>query len=475
MGNSRINPRYLDPVFLILVIAALFLFKLPQLSLPCFWDEAWSYLPAILRMADAGPSLLPDPQYAELTRGHPLLFYFITSLWIKIFGVSFPALRTLPLIISALLLTVQFLVSGKHFGRAVAYLSTILLLIQSVFLAQSSLLLPEMLLALFSLLTLHAFISGRKKWFLLWGTLLLLTKETGVVLMMLCLLIHLFRFIGDRGRAPFISWIKSSFWLMVPFLIIALFYTAQRLINGWFFFPEHISLISFSIGSVLANLKGYSFFLFLGSGRNLLTFFVIAAALYILVRKIPLDSAEKKASFIFLLFLVAYVLSLSFNFYSPRYLLSVLPPFMQVCAFFLVRATGRYKFIRIAAFLAIFANNIWFTWHQRSDADHNLGYADAVQAHWDLIVYGESLRWQDKPVATHFLMRFYLSRPEAGYVQPGRECLRLSEHISDSTAFAVISSTEYSPAFREEINDHQGILLKRFEKNKSWTEVYRVN
>ena len=152
MKNSIFSRINIDWVILLPILLILVIFKIPQLYLPAFWDEAWSYLPAIMRMAERGPSLLPDPQTAELFRGHPLFFYALVSLWIKFFGTSFFAMRLLPLLVSMLLLIVLFYFSKKYFGRMIAATATLFLLIQAVFLAQSSMLLPEMLLALLSLL-----------------------------------------------------------------------------------------------------------------------------------------------------------------------------------------------------------------------------------------------------------------------------------------------------------------------------------
>ena len=84
---------------LFLLIIVFILLKLEAMSLPFFWDEAWSYLPAIREMAEKGPSLLPGSIHTELYRGHPLVFYFLSSIWMKLFGHSLPISHLFPLII----------------------------------------------------------------------------------------------------------------------------------------------------------------------------------------------------------------------------------------------------------------------------------------------------------------------------------------------------------------------------------------
>jgi 4-amino-4-deoxy-L-arabinose transferase-like glycosyltransferase len=463
-----------DRAFMGLVLLALLLFKIPQLALPCFWDEGWSYMPAILKMAETGPMLFSDPRYTELFRGHPLLFYDTAALWIMLFGRSFVAMRILPMVISMLLLIVMFRFARKNFGRKTAMIAVGFMLIQSVFLAQSSMMLPEMLLALLSLLTLDAFLSGKKSLYILWATLLLFTKETGIVLTLLCLVITICKFRWRKEPDPFMSFIRSGWHLFLPLGLIALFFIIQKVIMGWFFFPEHIEMIRFSVPVVFDRLKGYSSFLYIGFGRNLLTFGALAALIYAVVRKVRIDKKELEIVWILLSFMVIYILFLSINFYSPRYLLSVLPVFILLCVFIITRSAESKPLIGYCAFLVLFANNIWFTWNFRQDGDDNLGFADALEVHRQAVGFCDAQQWQQKNLATHFLLRFYLTHPEAGYVAPGREFTHVSAALSDSTAIAVITSTEYSKEFMESIRHHNPVLVKRFEKRGSWAEVYLI-
>ena len=129
------------------------LFKIPDLFLPYFWDEAWSYVPAIKDMTLKGPSLLPNSISPDLYRGHPLLFYFMSSTWIKLFGTNIWITKLFPLIISLFFLQTVFSFTKKNFNYLTAILTLFFLIIQSVFFAQSTFLLPEVLIALFTVLS----------------------------------------------------------------------------------------------------------------------------------------------------------------------------------------------------------------------------------------------------------------------------------------------------------------------------------
>ena len=74
------------PGFLLFLCWLIFIiFKLPHLSLPYYSDEAWSYIPAIHMMETNGLSMLPDALPPDVSRGHPLLFYFLGALWMRVF------------------------------------------------------------------------------------------------------------------------------------------------------------------------------------------------------------------------------------------------------------------------------------------------------------------------------------------------------------------------------------------------------
>jgi predicted membrane-bound dolichyl-phosphate-mannose-protein mannosyltransferase len=167
-------------LFLFLSITILLIIKIPHLGFPFSWDESWSYYQAILKMAENGPTLLPGNIELIDSRGHPLLFYFVSSVWINIVPGVTIFTRVLPLLISVAVLVAFHQMLQKQTNPMVAAISTLLLSVQSLFLAQASLLLPEMMLTLWLILSLHFYLERRFWWFAFTGTLMILTKETGV-------------------------------------------------------------------------------------------------------------------------------------------------------------------------------------------------------------------------------------------------------------------------------------------------------
>ena len=132
--NNRVGFRHIAPVLTGLVIFWLIVF--PHLFLPAYWDEAWSYLPAIHKMYETHPSLWPGTIPESLSKGHPLLFFFAESTWLRIFGPSLAAAKVLPLIITTALIIAIFLHGSKYFGVATGIASAFLLMANGMVIAQ---------------------------------------------------------------------------------------------------------------------------------------------------------------------------------------------------------------------------------------------------------------------------------------------------------------------------------------------------
>ena len=76
-------------IILILATIAFIIFKIPHLSMPYCWDEAWVYGPAVRMMAENGLGLLPDALPVHYSRGHPLLFHFLAAGWLTVLAIPF--------------------------------------------------------------------------------------------------------------------------------------------------------------------------------------------------------------------------------------------------------------------------------------------------------------------------------------------------------------------------------------------------
>ena len=261
---------------LLLVIIVFAVLKFPHLSYPFYWDESWPYASAVRAMYMHGPALAPWAIPPDLSRGHPLLFHFLAASWMNIFGASNVAMHTFSLSVSLTLLVCAYELTLRMFGIWPAITAVLLLAAQEMFFVQSSFLLPEVLLALFSLLSIFSYARGKYLACMLLATALLFTKESGLVLTCVFAadaLIALSTPYSNReklGRAACAG---------VPLFIYGMFLLAQKHSHGWYFYPLHTSLLEQNFDAFWYRFRyACSTHLFAGQYRYLYFFLLSLAA-----------------------------------------------------------------------------------------------------------------------------------------------------------------------------------------------------
>jgi len=328
--------RHRDYTLLLLplLLLGVIILKFPHLFLPHFWDEAWSYSPAVQYMYEHRLSLLPGSLPPELSRGHPLMFYFLSAGWMRIFGPSLFSKHCFALAVSLIYLVSIYYTGRKLFSARTGIMAAIFTSCQAIFLAQSSMLLPEIMLSLFTVWTLFAFLEKKKILFLLCSSLLIMTKETGIFLLILLFAWHLGSFLFSRKMRSAPG--KQFAWLILlifPFLEFLLFLFIQKQHFGWYLFPEHVGLIT-TISKGLKELGSQAYFLqFYGQ-----IFLVIALAVSFLVRMFSegeIPPRQKQALWLIFTFILFYLFATTFLLFNPRYLICIHVMLVMLTAFFL--------------------------------------------------------------------------------------------------------------------------------------------
>ncbi len=455
-----------------LVILIFGLYKIQDLSLPYFWDEAWSYFPALEAMQKSGPSLLPGAIHPDLYRGHPLLFYFLSSAWMNIAPDNSIWAKVLPLLISLFLLFFTYQFARKHFNVQTAQLATVLLSIQSVFIAQASFLLPEILLSLFTILALNAFLTQHKWQTVLWVTCALYTKESALVLGLSLMAWQFTLDFYTANKRILLKNIISSFYLTVPFAFIGVFFILQKIWIGWVFFPEHLGYISLSAFANKAEM--YLGYLLIFRGRNLLTAATLIAIILILIKN-PIALKTAKNPLIGLSFFVlSYLAFSSLNFYSPRYLLSVFPLLLIMISYLLISAFAKFKWAFYLLLLLLIGNNAYYSFFRFEPNDHTLGYRDMIAVHQEIIATAETEFPTHAKIATHFLMKANLQMPSIGYLKTKNAYTQVSLVPDTNTQFVLISNIEPDPKLQLFLDQHLTQLIKKAEQNGCWSALYKI-
>lgn len=453
-----------------LIILSFVFLKFQDLLLPYYWDEAWSYYPAIREMASSGPSLVPNSIPPELYRGHPLLFYFLSSSWINIFGNEIWIAKSFSLILAVLTLVSVYFFTKKHFGYLTAILTLLFLSIQSVFFAQATFLLPEIMLTLFTVLSFKFFFDNKKLLKLLFITLTLFTKETGVIAFITLFVFESIEGLKSKSLKGFLGQIS---YLFIPVILIMVFFIAQKSIVGWYFFPEHISYISIDV--FFEKLENVSNYTFIGMGRNLITLSGILAFLVLIFLKKKIDPYKLKILVFMATFILLYVIFSSLNFFTPRYTLTIIPFFLILFLFLIQSVSQHYpKIITFMIFTSLFINVIYFDLSYKKDFDHTLGNRDMIQVNIDMVEFCEEKNLYDKNIFASFLIANNLKDPDLGYLSTQKEFQHVYNSINEETEYAILSNNEFKNKEIEQVKK-RGSLLKRMEKNDCWIEIYKMD
>lgn len=506
-----------------LLITAFVVYKWQFLGLPLYWDEAWVYGPAVKAMHVNGLSLLPNRIGTGLSRGHPLLFHFMAALWATLFGGSNTSLHAFSLVLATILLLLVYWIGSKLGSRQIGLAALLLVGLNEVFLAQSSILLPEIALGLFLLLAVWSYISKNAIAYVVAATCGLFVKESAVVLVLALICWQSISILINRPANTSKTQWRWVAILLTPLIPAFLFLLYQRLSYGWFFYPLHMDLISWDIRDIHYIFKfGYRM-LFEQQGMEWATLAfgllapllwkgwqkrymgVVMAVLYVAAIKVldgkwtlaPLSTLIVTiACFGTLLFLqfvplsrkegargefpaIALILVLGFlmfsalNFFSDRYLTCLIPFVAIGMSAVLFSSLSKWHWALFPAIMLLITGNLlWNIGRDGRVGDTRLSYTDDIRVHQEVIESCEELKLQDAWIYGSFMDIAYMSDPNAGYLTQDLPFEHVTSKISPETQYALI---DQGGPF-EQTDDLKSlgfILIKEFRSGPAWCALYK--
>ncbi len=213
-GQKRRNgPQYLLLFFALFAIP-LVAIHLPLLSLPLFWDEGGQFIPTALDLLRHGDWVARS----TVPNVHPPGVEVYLVLWYKLLGYSIPVTRVAMLLLASAGLLITFLLAielSRGTKGAPAFLPPVLLLVSPLFYTQSMMAQLDMPAMVFTLLALLLFLRNRYALAAAASVLLVLSKETGLVVPFVFGTLLLFR--RDwKGAAYFTApAIALGAWLLI--------------------------------------------------------------------------------------------------------------------------------------------------------------------------------------------------------------------------------------------------------------------
>jgi 4-amino-4-deoxy-L-arabinose transferase-like glycosyltransferase len=455
---------------LVALIAGVILYKFRYLSLPYYWDEAWPYSKAVYLMYVHGPSLLPNSIAPFVSRGHPLMFHFLAAIWMNIFGTGLISGHSFALAISIFVIIVSYIFCKKFFSPQVGIVAAILLAFQPVFIAQSAFLLPEMMVALWTMLCFYFYFSNRKALFIVIASVLLLTKESGLVVLCTLGAYTVFQFVREKEKNSQ-SLIKSLLLVVTPVLIASTFFIAQKILCSFFLFPLYTSYIRDQWMSFTDTLPNAAAYLFIYDGRNGLSFFILASCVLLVTRRKGLTDLERKIILCFGLFLSFFLAFSSVNFYIPRYLSCAFPPLMIVASVVIVKAFRKAPAVVCLIVAGLAVTHVYY-YRQIKDAG-DIDYFDTLVAHQQAVHYLEQKKLNDRYILTS-VIKIALEEPCAGYLS-SKPFSHIQASFDDHTEYCVATSDDDQHQMYDQIMQrHKLVLLQRFGNRRGWSEIYQV-
>lgn len=504
-----------------LLLVALVWFKWSFLALPFYWDEAWVYAPAVRAMSITGPGLLPDALPVELSRGHPLLFHFLASTWASVFGTSSIALHAFALLVAGLLGVATYRLGAVVGHPSLGLVALCLLFANESFLAQSAILLPELLLTLFLVLAVNSYLLKKPVSFVVFAVAALLTKETALTLVVALLASRTVDLLLTKDHAQRRSAIQGLGLAILPLAIAALFFVVQWFQRGWFFYPDHLGMMTYGWRDIIYKAKLIFQNVFENQGilpftyavaiiaplvqravpvwKRLLTALLLVAAIKVLFGRwsmpewgaVPFVLACLAA--VHLLFLrpfkrvggpaaelidICFLLVVavwgftSLNFYTDRYLVCLVP-FVAVGGLAVLdKVLGVHW--KWSAHLVGLCTAVYMVTQIGADGtvgDTKLAYKDGIAVHQRVVGHCIEQGWMDDPISGSFMDVAYLTDSTAGYLPEGMTFRNVADRIDPATVAAIVSYE--SPMERtEELRAAGFVRSVRFEEGQAWAEVH---
>jgi hypothetical protein len=398
------------------------LLHLPFLSLPYFWDEAAQFVPAARDILNSGGWI---PTFATPNIHPPAVMAYLALSW-RLAGQNPLTTRSAMLFLAVLGALCAFLLASelcRHVPGHPEFLAMALLLVSPLFFAQSMLAQLDVPALLFTSLALWLFLRGKLTLAAAACVALVLAKETGLVVPLVC-----GSWLVVRRR-----W-REAARFTVPALALALWIVLLEARTGYWTgsaeFQRYNILYPLNpVRLILAALRRF-YYLFV-SGFH----WIGAAAIFYAWKKTRLFRTP--AWSVAGLVVLGHFLLVTFTGGAvlERYLLPILPVLYSAMACGISYWRRPLRIVASAALLAGLAAGNRVNPFYPFPYENNLAFADFVRLHQRAAEY-LTHHYPDVSVFTAWPLTLELSRPELGFV-PRRIAVASLPNFAPSALAAV--------------------------------------
>jgi hypothetical protein len=465
-----------------LTVLVFVLFKLPHLYLNYYWDESWSYAPALHKMAERSISLMPGAIPPDNYRGHPTLFYAMGGAWLKIFGTSRLSFHAFPMAISVAALTMVYAFGRRFFSPTVGFAAVVLLIPQGYFLTQSSMGLPEVAVMFWAMLSFYYFFQNRWWAYFFAGSCLTMTKESGLALIAALLLGYLIESLIKIRTTTFRTWLLTSCRIAAPLLPFAAFFIIQKMTFGWFLFPEHVGFMLFDYDRIMSYQAPRVFdCIFWQDARHTVRGMFIIGVLFLIGTAIwKRNATQLKAVLInrivgyFLLFFLMYIIFSVLNVFTVRYILCCLPILTLLSAYAFHEGLFQNKWITTSVSMGVGVYLFLWAIHLPDTGDVSWGMYDEIE------VQDLGIKWFEKNVpfdtyitTVEFLADKHLTDYMTGGLSSKNSYTNVSWDFKEKTAYFVVTDIDTDGRVEDLKKQGKIQLIQHFQRGRAWYDIYK--
>jgi len=449
------------------------LLKFPVLNLPHNWDSAaFAEHTMIIYRNNMMPLTLN-----EIDIIHPPAIFEIVAFLYMIFGESPMISHSVILVFSFFGVYFTYLLGSYLYNRNIGVTSALLLFFFPLYFAQSATLNLDIPMTALEIMTVYYLVRKNTILYTLSGSLLVLTKEPGILIIFA---IFLYLLIYERPASKFI---KSLLTYGLPFIVFFLFILYQKITSGYFLSEFHVSYFQISLQKFLFLIFSTLglFFICLSLWEVLLLFFKSKKP-EIMIWK------NELTLLIIIVFIYGNFLSMA---YMPRYALPLLPIIAIFFSIIVSVIFDKLRYIILVGILFLFIAN-WYGYDCKvGSCEVNMEYVDVINVHRDATRYIES-NFQNSIVLTTWPLSVELNNPELHYVKTSIRSIDFrcvpDFNINDPTLSKCKPQPDlkdadiilYSPhgAMRKEffelVKRYNATLIREFHSDGKYAAVYRI-
>lgn len=423
---------------LIFIISLFLWIRIPFIRLPLHNDEL-SQMTGVERIVNNNFS-----PFVEWWGYHPPLIFELVAIGTRISSNWILVSRLTVALFGMLTLLATYILGSTLYNKQVGFISTILLFFLPIFQAQSSLFNLAVPFTFFFLLTLLLYKKEKWSGYILSASLLILTKETGALVILLLSIFDLIVQFNRRIKKV----IKRLVVINIPQLIFVFWVILNKIHLGWYIWPFFTSFLG--EGKPYRSVNSFKEILkvnFVDVGIWIL-FIGILTGLLVLAYKKSFKKNIFNKEIIFSIFLaITICIFFYFTIYLPRYTLFTLPPLIIVLGAVIYEMQKANKVTGIVMF-AIVISVFFLNWFHLTNkkitwaGEKNFGFVNIIHNHQETIqwIQNNSITSQ---IATHYPLDAALTWSLAGYVseEEEREITKLeTESLENFKGVLVVSS-----------------------------------